>query len=287
MKMKEVEINVDLNHREKLRRLHTATHIVNYSARKVLGNHVWQNGSNLKAEFGTLDITHYDNLSEKEIYEIEKIANETIFENKKVQVEELDRGDAEKKYGFVLYQGGAIPMKKLRIIHVFDSDIEACGGIHMQYTGGIGIVKIIDATKIQDGVIRLKYVVRDYALDFISDRQAILNEACSVFTVSPTQLPKTCEKFFNEWKEQKKDIEKLKNQLKTSYIEQIISSRKKSFLISGDWDMGFLLDIFNSVVNEIPSFKLESEKFIFATNDLKVEKFKKQIPKGKFNIYVM
>ena len=49
-----VKIKVDIENREKLKRLHTATHIINFCAKKVLGNHVWQNGSNLKAEIGTL-----------------------------------------------------------------------------------------------------------------------------------------------------------------------------------------------------------------------------------------
>ena len=119
-----VKIKVDLENREKLKRLHTATHIVNFCAREVLGNHVWQNGSNLRPEFGTLDITHYNNLTLDEIFEIERLANETIFANKKVTVEEMDRSDAEAKYGFGLYQGGAIPMKVLRVISVLDSDIK-------------------------------------------------------------------------------------------------------------------------------------------------------------------
>ena len=111
-----VKIKVDLEHREHLRRLHTATHIINFCAREVLGNHVWQNGSNLKKEVGTLDITHYDNLTESEIFKIETLANETVFENKKVTIDELPRSEAEKKYGYTLYQGGAIPMKTLKSV---------------------------------------------------------------------------------------------------------------------------------------------------------------------------
>ena len=97
-----VEIQVDMKRREQLRRLHTATHIVNFCAREVLGNHVWQNGSNLKPEEGSLDITHYDQLTQDQISTIEEMVNTVIFENKKVTIEELDRGEAEKKYGFIL-----------------------------------------------------------------------------------------------------------------------------------------------------------------------------------------
>ncbi|MEC8220945.1 MAG: hypothetical protein VX028_02635 [Nanoarchaeota archaeon] len=282
-----VEIQVDMKRREQLRRLHTATHIVNFCAREVLGNHVWQNGSNLKPEEGSLDITHYDQLSAAEISKIESMVNEVIFENKKVTIEELDRGEAESKYGFILYQGGAIPMKTLRVIHVMDNDIEACGGLHMESTGGIGFLKIIESQKIQDGVIRLKYVVREFAQKYIEEKQSIIEEIKQVFSVPENQLVKTSEKFFNDWKDQKKTIENLQKSLKDGFISQIESSGENEFTIDLDVDMGFLMEIFTKVFAKKDSFKLISKKFIIATQGVMVEGAKKSIPKGKFSIYVM
>lgn len=282
-----VEIKVDLKHRDKLRRLHTATHIVNFCAREVLGNHVWQNGSNLKEEFGTLDITHYDNLTFEEIAAIETLANKTVFENKKVSIEELDRTEAEQKYGFILYQGGAIPMKTLRIVKIYESDIEACGGIHMLSTGGIGLIKIVDTQKIQDGVVRLKFVVHDYALEHTQEKELLIEELKKIYSVDESSLIRTSEKFFNDWKSQKKEIEKLKDQLKTTFIDQILSSKASEFTIAGDYDMGFLMEIFTGVMGKKASFKLLSDKFVIATSDIVVKDYKKQITKGKFNIHIM
>lgn len=282
-----VEIQVDMKRREQLRRLHTATHIVNFCAREVLGNHVWQNGSNLKPGEGSLDITHYDQLTQDQISTIEEMVNTVIFENKKVTIEELDRGEAEKKYGFILYQGGAIPMKTLRVIHVMDNDIEACGGLHMESTGGIGFLKIIESQKIQDGVIRLKYVVREFAQKYIEEKQQIIEEIKQVFSVPENQLVKTSEKFFNDWKDQKKTIENLQKSLKDGFISQIDSSGENEFTIDLDVDMGFLMEIFTKVFAKKDSFKLISKKFIIATQGVVVEGAKKSIPKGKFSIYVM
>ncbi|MCA9460234.1 MAG: alanine--tRNA ligase, partial [Nanoarchaeota archaeon] len=197
------------------------------------------------------------------------------------------RAEAEKKYGFTLYQGGAIPMKTLRVISVLDSDIEACGGIHMMSTGGIGFVKIVSSQKIQDGVVRLKYVVRDFAQDFINEKQRILLDACDVFSVDDSSLVKTCEKFFNDWKAQKKEIDVLKNQLKASIIDSIFSSKKKEFKVDGISDIGFLMEIFTEVISKFDSFKLVGDKFVIASQGVKVEGYKKEIKKGKFNIYVM
>jgi len=285
--LEEAEIKIDMINRNKLRRLHTATHIINFSAREVLGNHVWQNGSNLKSDVGTLDITHYDNLSFDEIIKIEQIANRVVFENRKVSVEELDRGEAEKKYGFVLYQGGAIPMKTLRIVKVFDNDIEACGGIHMLETGGIGLIKIVDNTKIQDGVVRLKFVVENFALNEIHKNEAIIEAQKNLYSVDNSSIVKTSEKFFNDFKMQAKLIEKLKKDLKNCYIEIINSLQKNEFKLSGDLDMSFLMEIFTEILSTKKSFKLVGDKFIISSKDIEVINFKKKIDKGDYLIYVL
>ena len=287
-KTKKDKIKIDMQNREKLKRLHSATHIINFCAKKVLGNHVWQNGSNLKAQIGSLDITHYENLSSEEIYEIERIANLIVFENKKIKIEEINRTKAEKKYGFTLYQGGAVPMKTLRVVHIEDSDIEACGGIHMESTGGIGLIKIIESQKIQDGVVRLKFVVNQYALEFITNKQEILKNSSNIFSVEEKSLTNTCTKFFNEWKSAKKSIDNLKSELKKSYINQILTSKDKNFKLNGDFDMGFLLEIFNSVLSKKKSFELNGDKFIIASPDVKIQnKFKKSIDKKRFIIYIL
>lgn len=284
--MKSVEIKVDMHRREKLRRLHTATHIVNFCARNVLGNHVWQNGSNLKPEFGTLDITHYENLTLEEIAKIENMANEVIFENKEVEIEEIDRTQAERKYGYTIYQGGAIPMKKIRIISVMDNDIEACGGIHMQSTAGIGLIKIVDSQKIQDGVVRLKYVVREFALDYTHENEKILEEIAEVYSVRKDSLTNTSKKFFEEWKEQRKEIDKLKEKLKGSYLQGMESSPEKEFTFDEDFDMGFMMELYSAASKKKKELKIESKKFIIASKGSKVKDFKKEIPKGDFSIYI-
>ena len=123
-------MKINKERRDIVRKLHTTTHIVNYCARKVLGNHIWQNGSNIRDSFATLDITHYDNLKFEEMQQIENMANQIVFSGKKVVINELSREVAENKYGFNIYQGGAIPMKKIRIVEYItqDTSIQTAGG---------------------------------------------------------------------------------------------------------------------------------------------------------------
>lgn len=280
------EIEVNLERRENLRRLHTATHIINYCSKKILGNHIWQNGSNLKEEFGTLDITHYNNLTREEIFKIENLANEIIFKNKDVKIEELDRVDAENKYGFTLYQGGAIPMKKLRIVHILDSDIEACGGIHMQKTLGIGIIKIISSKKIQDGVVRLKYVVRDFAFKEIYNNENIIEEICKIYSTNKKDIKKVTEKFFEQWKNQKKEIENLKTDIFKVYLGEIENLKADIFKINNEINMKDIIILFTNALKLNEKFTIISKNLIIS--NIKIDKmYKKKIDKKIFQIYII
>jgi alanyl-tRNA synthetase len=97
-----VKIKINEERRDNLKRLHLATHIISMSAKKVLGNHVWQHGSNLSENYGTLDITHYKNISFEELKKIENVANKIVFNSLPVKIEEIDRSCAEKKYGYTI-----------------------------------------------------------------------------------------------------------------------------------------------------------------------------------------
>jgi alanyl-tRNA synthetase len=75
-----------------------------------------------------------------------------------IQKSFMDKSEAEKKYGFVLYQGGVVPGNNLRVVQIEDTDVEACCGTHCDKTSEVGWVKIIKSTRIQDGIVRLYYV---------------------------------------------------------------------------------------------------------------------------------
>lgn len=94
-----INCEIDLMRRKQLAQNHTATHIINGAARKVLGNHVWQTGAHKSEDMARLDITHYAALSDKEMEKIEKLANNIVNENRKIEVYVMERNDAEQRYG--------------------------------------------------------------------------------------------------------------------------------------------------------------------------------------------
>jgi alanyl-tRNA synthetase len=166
-----VKCKVDSLRRENITKNHTSTHILNSSSRSVLGSWIWQHSAFKEADHARLDITHHSPLSENEIKEIEKVANSVIKQNIPVSIDNFDRGTAEQKYGFKIYQGGVVPVKSVRIVSIKDFDVEACGGTHVKKTGDIEIIKITKTKRIQDGVVRIEFVSGQTAFDYIKQKE--------------------------------------------------------------------------------------------------------------------
>lgn len=285
-----VTISVDKKRRQHLQQLHTATHILNYAAQKILGNHIWQHGSSLKEDTGSLDITHYKQLTYEEIFEIETLIQEIIFKKQDVYIEELERTAAEQKYGFRLYQGGAIPQRKLRVVHVGKFDIEACGGLHVGNSSEIGLFKIVNTSKLQDGVIRVEYKVGEFAYRFIQEQQQQLYNTARELSVDWKSTSNTALKFFKEWKEQKKLIEQLEKsifELHTSQISKLDLKGEVEYEIFDSLSMKLLQELFELGKSKHNQFTLITSKLILSTQDSILHKYKKQIKRGDFYQYIL
>jgi alanyl-tRNA synthetase len=221
-----VKGHIYVERRQALTRHHTATHIINAAAKSVLGNHVWQAGAEKTPTKARLDITHYASLTDEEFEQIELLANSYVLRDLPVTKTFMDRDEAEKRYGFRIYQGGAVPGNVLRIVAIDDLDVEACGGTHCSSTSEIGPIKLIRSEKIQDGIVRLEYAAGLQAIHVIQDQSRLVRDAAHAFRVEPSQLVSASERFFSEWKEQRKEIERLKAEL----AEMKRSSLSSSFV---------------------------------------------------------
>ncbi|OYT52807.1 MAG: alanine--tRNA ligase [Candidatus Altiarchaeales archaeon ex4484_2] len=226
-----VSCEINWDRRIQLMKHHTATHIINGAARRVLGNHVWQAGAHKSEDLSRLDITHYASLTDKEIKEIESLANKVIREDRPIKKYFMDRNDAEEKYGFTLYQGGAVPGKEIRIVDIRDWDVEACGGTHFDSTGALGCIQITRVKRIQDGVVRLEYkagaalerhrkgieeIACEVDLQHLGEEE--LKELAAIFSVSIEKLPPTLERFRDEWQRNLKEIRRLEETIEKAGV---------------------------------------------------------------------
>ncbi len=218
-----IQCTVDWDRRMSLTRHHSVTHLVLAACREILGPHIWQSGASKGVESARLDITHYQKVSQAELQLLEAKVNEFILANIPVTKTVMNRDEAEQKHGFRLYQGGVPPSKELRVVRIGELDVEACAGTHVATTLEIGMFKMLGTERIQDGVVRLEYCAGMAAIRAVARMETLLVDASDVLSVRPDELPRTVNRFYSEWKDQKKEIERLRTQGSSGGIENLIA----------------------------------------------------------------
>jgi len=204
-------------------------------------------GAEKRPEKAHLDISHYRSLSREEIEKIERLANKIVLEDRPIRIGFMDRVEAERKYGVRIYQGGAVPAARLRIVDIDGWDAEACGGTHLTRTILVGPIKIIGTKKIHDGVIRVEFVAGEQALEYIAKNERYLRDACNILRVQPENLAKVVKRFFSEWKKQRDELSKLwkylVNHIELLATKNVIKFRGSTYLLMRvDLDMGTLFE---------------------------------------------
>lgn len=266
-----IEGHIDLTRRKALTRNHTATHLIISSARRILGDHIWQAGAQKGVKKSRIDISHYKRIKPEELLEIENLANKLVMDNIGISTFWMDRTVAEKKYGFILYQGGIVPGMNIRTVEIDGTDVQACAGTHCNKTGDVGLIKIIKTERIQDGVERIEFSAGDAAIKAVQNTENILKESAGIFKVDVEQLPKTCDRFFNEWKSYRNEINKLKRQIASLKIANMIDGAEEinNLLILNkivEADMGELIKI----ATELIEISGKVDLVIIGNNDGKI-----------------
>jgi len=219
---------VDGERRTQIAHHHTSVHLINACARGILGQHIWQAGAYKDEHKAHIDLTHYRKMTWAELEEIETLANRYVEKALPITTEVLGRNEAEQKYGFRLYQGGAVPGRELRVVSIGDIDHQACGGTHSysKSTSDFGLVKIVRREGVQDGVERVVIKTGPEAIKHMQERERLLREAAEALSVPEEQLKPTIMRFFSEWKERGKEIERLQAILARQVCESEIAKAK-------------------------------------------------------------
>jgi alanyl-tRNA synthetase len=215
---------LDWEHRYILMRHHTGTHVINGALRMLLGEHIWQAGSQLGVNDARFDFAHYKNITEKERKEIEDLANKLVQKGQKVEKKVMDRNSAERIYGFRLYQGGVPPGNSIRVLNI---PVEACGGMHLNNINEIEKIRILKTERIQDGVNRLIFAAGKMVDIYHEEENKMHNQivktlsnvydiktqknvseqlkgVSKIFSVPVEQVDKTIKRFIKETERQEK-----------------------------------------------------------------------------------
>lgn len=209
--------------RRQLMRHHTAAHIINGSARAMLGNHVWQSGAHKSVDEARLDITHFENLSDEQRAELERRCNEVVLEDHPVEIKFMPRDEAESKFGFRLYQGGVVPGKIIRVVNTTGVDVEACGGLHCDRTSRVGPIRILRTKRIQDGVVRIEYSAGLAAVSGMQADKACVDQLADKMNVGREALLPAAVKLLNDVKEDRKRMESLAAKLNRIIADNLLA----------------------------------------------------------------
>lgn len=221
-----VKLKLNAERRMALRRHHSATHLMGGVAHQVLGPHTWQAGTKKEQDIAHLDITHYEKVTEPQRKQMEQLANQIVQEGRAITIVEWDRGEAEQKYGFRLYTGGGAIGERIRVVNIQDWDVQSCGGTHLFNTRDIGPIKITGIEQVQDGVVRIYFKAGPAALAYSQQSDDLLEKAAATLSVPREQLPAAVERFFEEWKDRGKQVEKLQEILADNLAYRLIGEAK-------------------------------------------------------------
>ncbi|HUX55934.1 MAG TPA: alanine--tRNA ligase [Bacteroidales bacterium] len=201
--------SIDLEKRLKTANNHTATHLIHYALRSVLGNHVEQKGSLVTPDRLRFDFSHFNKLSKKKLFKVEEIVNSMVRENHTGNVTNgVSMEDAQLMGAIALF--GEKYGTSVRVVE-FGKSVELCGGIHVVSTGSIGFVKIISENAIAAGVRRIEAVSGSKAEEYINEKLNIVDEITTMLK-STGNISENVEKLIAENNSLKKTIEKFQAQ---------------------------------------------------------------------------
>lgn len=212
---------------------HTATHLLHQALKDVLGDHVNQAGSLVATERLRFDFSHFNQITEKELDQIELIVNQKIWASLPVTIKSYPIEEAKKMGAMALF--GEKYGDIVRVVRVGDYSIELCGGCHVPNTAEIGLFKITSESGIGAGTRRIEATTGQGAYLYVSTQQQHLKEAAGILKVSLDQVPHRINSLFEEMKEIQKERDSLNQKISNieaaSILNEVESVNDVAYLI--------------------------------------------------------
>ena len=211
---------VDTDKRDASAANHTATHLLDYALKQVLGDHVEQKGSFVSADTLRFDFSHFQKVTDEEIRQVERMVNEMIRENIPLDEHREVPFEEAKKLGAIALFGEKYG-DKVRVVR-FGPSCEFCGGIHAKATGKIGFFKIISESSVAAGIRRIEAKTGKECEELLYKTEDIL-KAIKGFFNNAKDLQAMIVKYIEEHDTMKKDIEQFQAQRVQALAQEIVT----------------------------------------------------------------
>jgi alanyl-tRNA synthetase len=206
----EVDLAVDVARRERTRRNHSATHLLHWALRQVIGGHAQQKGSQVGPDRLRFDFTHGRPLTPEELARVEELVNQRTLANHPVRTEVLSMEEARKRGAMMIFEekyGDVVRMLSM------GESTELCGGTHARATGDIGLFKIVAEQGVAAGVRRILAVTGEGALAHVRELEALIANAAKTAKTTPPALIDKIDKLIAHERALEKQIEELQRKL--------------------------------------------------------------------------
>ncbi|MFH0919584.1 MAG: alanine--tRNA ligase [Fibrobacterota bacterium] len=219
---------VDADRRTATRRNHTATHIMQYALRKVLGDHAKQSGSSNGPDRFRFDFTHFAALKDDELEAVERLCNEVVLANHPVVTTETGIKEAEKTGAIALF--GEKYGDRVRVVNIGNESIELCGGTHAACTGEIGYIHILMETSVSAGIRRVEAVTGRCFGELFRVQARAARGLSQTFKSPFERVPEQVAALFLKVRGLEKDLASEKQKAALSNIDELV---KNAALLDG------------------------------------------------------
>jgi alanyl-tRNA synthetase len=206
-----VKAEIDTLRRAAIVKNHTATHLLHAALRKVLGEHVAQKGSLCDSEKLRFDFSHFEAVTADELKAVEQLVNDEIRRNHVKNTESMYIEEAKEKGAMALF--GEKYDDEVRVVTLGDFSIELCGGVHVERTGDIGLLKVVSESGIAAGVRRIEAVTAIEAMSYIDKQSESLVSIASLVKSDVAGAASKVEQIISRSKQLEKEIALLKQEL--------------------------------------------------------------------------
>jgi alanyl-tRNA synthetase len=217
----DVHAEVDRVRREATARSHTATHVVHWTLRHVLGEHARQAGSLVAPGRLRFDFPHHSAVTRDLLAQAEEVANHRLAEDALVRIYETTFEEAKNQGALALF--GERYGEFVRVVEVGDYSIELCGGTHVPRTGNVAIVRILGEGSIGAGMRRVEALVGPDALKEWSAEHVIIEEVSDLLRSEPPAIPDRVRGLLERLKRYESELGKIGAAQRADLIEQIAS----------------------------------------------------------------
>ena len=210
---------VDTDKRDACAANHTATHLLDYALKQVLGDHVEQKGSFVSPDTLRFDFSHFQKVTDEELRQVERLVNSMIRQD--ISLEEFRDTPIEeaRKLGAIALFGEKYG-DKVRVVK-FGPSVEFCGGIHAHSTGHIGMFKIVSEASVAAGIRRIEAKTGKETEDLVYNMEDGIRVLRALFN-NAKDLEGTIQRYINEHDELKKQVEKYTVEAEERMKEKIL-----------------------------------------------------------------